>query len=167
MKRFGLSLLLGMGVMSAWANQDDALPLRVQSDRLSVDYRAQKGIYLGHVVSDQGSRHLTADHLEVIRNSEKGQFSEIHAYGSVSDLSHIRLIPKPNDPEVVGKADEIIYYPIAQSLVFKGHVELTQAGKIYEGPLLTYDLTTEMVESPAVDVGGRVTMIFPPNPNQK
>jgi lipopolysaccharide transport protein LptA len=140
---------------------DDDLPLKIQSDSLKVNYATQEGLYIGNVVADQGTRHLTANHVLLVRDPHLNVFSEIHAFGDMSREAYIELIPKTGEALVKGNADEIIYHPIAHTLIFKGHAELEQKGRIYQGPLAIYNTETQVVDSP-LSVDGRVSMIIPP-----
>jgi lipopolysaccharide export system protein LptA len=140
---------------------DDSFPLTVQSDSLNVNYATQQGLYIGNVVADQGTRHLTADHVLLVRDPDLKEFSEMHAFGNVSHEAYIQLIPKPGDSLVKGNADEIIYHPISHILTFKGHAEIEQEGRVYKGPLAIYNIETEIFDSPEIP-DGRVTMIIPP-----
>ncbi len=146
-------------VHTTYVNQ---LPLTVHSDELEVNYSTQEGIYQGNAVADQGTRHLTADHIHLIREPNLKKFSEIHAFGNAKKQAYIELIPKLGESLVKGTSDEIVYHPILQTLTFKGNVELDQTGKVYHGPLATYNLQTEMVNSPA-STEGRVMMQLPPD----
>ena len=150
------------GVKITFATLDDTLPLTVQSDSLKANYATQEGMYIGNAVADQGTRHLTADHILLIRDPNLRRFSEIHAFGNSDAQAHIQLIPKPGDSLVKGMSDEIIYHPLLHTVTFKGNVELDQNGKVYHGPLAIYDLDTEIVDSPA-SKEGRVIMLFPPD----
>jgi lipopolysaccharide transport protein LptA len=143
------------------ASPDDSIPLTVQSDSLSVNYATQEGVYVGNVVVDQGSRHLTGDHIHLTRDPTLKQFSEIHAFGSSNAQAYIELVPKLGEAQVRGNSDEIIYHPILHTVIFKGKVELDQAGRVYHGPIATYDLETGMINSPP-SKEGRVEMFLPP-----
>jgi lipopolysaccharide transport protein LptA len=147
------------------ASPDDSIPLTIQSDSLSVNYGTQEGVYVGNVVVDQGTRHLTGDHIHLTRDPALNQFSEIHAFGSSDAQAYIELIPKPGDAQVKGNSDEIIYHPILHTVIFKGKVELDQAGRVYHGPIATYDLETGMINSPPSNEG-RVQMLLPPGENK-
>ena len=141
---------------------DDNFPLKVESDSLNVNYGSQQGIYIGNVVADQGTRHLTADHVLLVRDSALKEFSEIHAFGNAINEAYIQLIPRSGDHLVKGVADEIIYHPIVHTMTFKGHVELEQEGRIYKGPLAIYNIETQIIDSPESS-DERVTMIIPPD----
>jgi lipopolysaccharide transport protein LptA len=157
---FFVGSIFVMGSLDAFAELDDNLPLTVQSDSLKMNYAIQQGTYIGNVVVDQGTRHLTADHLLIVRDPKLKEFSEMHAFGS-AERAYIQLIPKPGESLVKGFADQIIYHPIVHTVTFQGNAELEQDGRIYKGALATYNIDTEIVDSPQSS-DSRVMMILPP-----
>jgi lipopolysaccharide transport protein LptA len=144
-----------------FAEVDDQFPLTVQSDSLKMNYATQRGMYVGNVVVDQGTRHLTADHLLIIRDPGLKEFSEMRAFGNAKHEAYVQLIPKSGDALVKGSADQIIYHPIDHTVTFQGNAQIEQEGRVYRGPLAVYNIDTEVVVSPESSEG-RVMMILPP-----
>lgn len=158
-----LSTLTAISVFAL--STDSQKPMNISSDSFNGNYTTGNGTYVGHVISNQGTRHLTANKLTVKRDSA-GQITAIHAYGDAQKLAYMRTTPGLGEKAVQGHAEEIIYQPKKHLVTFLKHAKITQGGRLYEGQKATYNTFTQVMRSPHSG-NGRTLMIIPPQDTTK
>lgn len=158
------NLLLSIFLMSIsnalWAAsnvslEQDNTPVNIQSDSANFDEKKGLAIHQGHVLITQGSRLLSADHLEIYRNKE-GKIQSIIAKGSPASFE---ANPDPNKPKIFGQANTLQYYPKENKIILVDSAELKQEDKTLQGALITYHFDTQTLESDA-KANQRTTVIL-------
>lgn len=137
---------------------DGTQPVVIRSDQFYYSAADNTGNYVGHVIVDQGSRHLIADKITVTLNAEK-QVSEINAYGSPAKFNYQ---PNPGDKLVYASANTIQYDPTQDLLSLKQNAEIEQAGNVFKGSEITYNTKTQIAESNGSNMTNRPLMIIQP-----
>jgi lipopolysaccharide export system protein LptA len=134
------------------------LPVQIQSDSAMANLVQGVAAYSGHVQVTQGTRKLEANHLTLLRASN-GAIESIAATGSPAKTEDQ---PKPNVARAYGEAETIYYYPQDALIKYKKNAKFTQAGNIFEGDEITYNIATQVVSSPKTTAGqGNTTIILP------
>ncbi len=159
---FGLFLIIWGGC--GWALiSDNTLPINVTSDAASVDLKQGVAVYSGHVKLVQGNRQLTADTL-TIQRATNGQIESFVATGNPAKTQDL---PTGSGGLVHGQAQMIYYYPGRAMVEYVKQAHFDQAGNVFEGELITYNLNTQVVSSPQTEKGKGVTTIILPAYNQQ
>lgn len=145
---FLLLLILMSTNTSLWAAtaaplEQDNTPVNIQSDSANFDEKKGLAIHQGHVLVEQGTRTLSAEHLEIYRNKE-GKIQNIIAKGSPASFE---ANPDPNKPRIFGQANILKYYPNESKMILVESAELKQEDKTLQGALITYHFDTQTLES--------------------
>lgn len=146
----------------AFALPDDVKKtLHIVADGTTFNYKTGANEYVGHVRIDQGSTHLIADRVTTTNNSNH-KMEEAIAYGLNNQLAEYYTQPKPGDAAMHAKAKIIKFYPIQSLVVLEGNVIVTQGKNSFEGPLIMYNMKTQVVTAPA-SKAGRATVVIDPS----
>lgn len=138
-------------------NSDSDQPVIINSDYAEFDDKNGLATYTSNVVTDQGSRHLTADTL-VIQRGADNEISLITATGAPAEF---KAQPDLNKAMTYGKAKTIKYYPDEDKALFIENAELIQNDNIIKGQLLTYYFNTGLLISQSTQAS-RTTVILQP-----
>ncbi len=125
-----------------------------------MEYKQGLATYEGHVIVDQGTRHLTADTLIIHRNT-LGKIDKMTAYGKPAVF---KTLPKPDNQWVNGHSLIIYFYPIDHNLELLHQAYLTQSGNSFTGDKITYNTLTEIINSPDSETGQSLMVLQPPEP---
>ena len=143
-------LIVSLGYLTghAFANEtnqkpDSEQPIKIESNQAEFDDGKGTAIYIGNVVVDQGSRHLTADKLTIYR----GKDNKISKMIAVGHPARFHSQPNPEKPAGRGKANTIKYYPNEDKVDLIDNAELTQEGNTVNGPFLVYFFETGVLKS--------------------
>lgn len=143
-------------IVSTTANDDD-FPIEIKSDTADFDEKTGNATHRGHVVVDQGTRHLTADTL-IIHRTPEGKLDKMIAYGTPAQF---HAYPAPGKPLLHGKSKTMRYFPYEDKIIFEEDAELTQDQKTIQGALITYFINTQILTSES-NSNKRTTVIIEP-----
>ena len=144
------------GPISALRGHDADAPVDVQADRLEVQERADRAIFVGNVVVRQAQLTLATERLTVGYSSAGGiDIERLDASGGVVVRS----------PSETARGDFGIYDLERKLITVVGDVELAQGGSRISGQRLVIDLNSgrAVIEGGPAGVGnsgGRVTGHF-------
>lgn len=141
---------------------DATQQIRVESNSFHMEVTKGMATYVGKVIADQGTRHLTSDKLTIFRN-KAGKVNKLVAIGKPA---HFKTLPKPNGNWVVGHANTIIYQPLINLVTLIDNAYIMQDGNKFNGPQLLYNTQTQVVTSPD-SPKGRSVMYLEPIQNEK
>ena len=141
----------------SFASSDSTQPLKIQADTANLDHAAGVAEYDGNVNVDQGSRHLSSDHLTIIRNAHN-KIEVIIATGSPATF-HAQEDPKK--PKGTGSAKTIKYYPAQDCVDLLDEAELSKDGDTITGPILNYNFTSGNLQTNS-KADKRVTFVLQP-----
>lgn len=130
-------------------------PLNIQSDTAEFDAGKGTATHLGHVSVLQGDRVLSADRLEIKRDSD-GKLQMIIAKGNPASFE---ASPDPQKPKVYGKAKVLHYFPKENKIILMDTAELKQVDKTLQGALITYHFDNQMLVSDSLE-NQRTTIII-------
>lgn len=155
----GIFLLsfLATPCLSTTQSPDSEQPIKITSDTAEFDDKTGYAIHKGHVVLDQGSRHLTADTLIIKRNED----NKVYLMVAKGKPAKFHAQPEPDKPIGYGEANTLKFYPIDDKIILIDNAELLQDKDQIKGPILTYHLNRRMLESAPKD-GQRTTVIIQP-----
>ncbi len=158
------SLLLAVAPVYALLS-DNTLPIQVTSDSASVDLKQGVAVYSGRVKVVQGHRQLEGDTLTIQRGSD----GQIYSFVATGHPAKTQDLPNTGSSLVHGQADTIYYYPGRGLVEYVEKAHFDQAGNIFEGNLITYNLNTQVVSSPQTQTGKQAvtTIILPAYNEQK
>lgn len=164
-KRFiplATSLLLGLTSQTVQGADDDfALPIKVDAKTQFVDGKNKISLFRDDVLIIQGSLKITADEVEVIASEGEGREIFV-ARGTPASYSQTLDDGNP----VFARANEIRYEVSARTISLTGNAELQQDTSMVKGDVITYDMTTEQLLATSNENGeessGRVTTVFTP-----
>lgn len=117
---------------------DSAMPVQIVSDHVSFDHTKGIATYFGNVIVDQGTRHLEADKLTIMRDTNN-QIKVMIASGKPATF---KSQPNPEQTAGSGSANTIKYYPQQDKVDLLQNASLTQNGDTVSGPKLTYNFST-------------------------
>lgn len=127
-----------------------------------MEYKDGLATYVGDVVADQGTRHLTGDKL-IIHQNKAGKIDKMTSYGNPA---HIRLLPSVGGEEVTGHALIVIFRPLVNTLTLIDKAHLKQGENSFNGQKITYNTQTKVVISPQTKAGRSELILEPANDNQ-
>lgn len=154
-------LLLAFSSPSIAEKTDSEHPIKITSDTAEFDDKTGYAVHKGHVVLDQGSRHLTADTLIIKRNEN----NKVYLIIATGKPAHFHAQPELHKPIGYGKANTLKFYPLEDKVILIENAKLTQDKDEITGPILTYYLNKRLLESTPKD-GKRTTVIIQPNGSQ-
>lgn len=156
---FAALLALAPGLAAALP-EDRNQPIYIQSDRAEHDERKGTTVYTGEVEIDQGSLHISADHVTIHDRDE--QVSEIVATGAPAKMHQKPALER----EPVYARAKTIRYDVAEEVL----TLLEQASVSQEGTVVTGDRIVYYVQEQRVKASGgsgaagkeRVKVVLPP-----
>ncbi|MDF1763395.1 MAG: lipopolysaccharide transport periplasmic protein LptA [Oleibacter sp.] len=122
--------------------QDWKKEMVILSDRADIDRRAGTVIYEGDVLLTQGTLKIQAQRLTIYRNAEG--LEKVVAEGTPATYQQQIEVDKPITN---AKGDRIDYFTLERRITLRGDAELEQAGNVFSGNLITYDMTDETVKA--------------------
>ena len=138
-------------------------PIKIQADTAIVNEAEGRTSYKGNVTIDQGTLHLAADEVEIYSTNRevnlivakaRAESTLVH-YEQQKERSHTgkdangndRHPPENQEPELVtADARNITYLVKEGQFHLQGNARLQQAGDIFEGEFLSYDLGSGIVK---------------------
>ena len=133
--------------------------MHVTSDKLSVQVDQNTASYQGDVVATHMNRTLNSNRL-VILQGKNNMVKQATAYGSPA-VSTVKPLPGSKQPESVGKANQIIYFPAEHDLRYYQHAVLTRDGNVFKGEVINYNTETNVATSPSTQAHP-TTITIPP-----
>ena len=140
---------------------DNQQVLIANADQAEIDQNTHKSFYKGHVIVNQGTRHLTADHM-TIELTPENQLNQITAFGSPA---HFSMMVKEKDPPLLAQASIMEYYPEKNEIILKENAVVTHQKDKYQAKIIYYDLKTATIKSPA-QAGQRIMITLPSDSKQ-
>jgi len=140
---WALTLCLGFASPSAIGLASDAeQPITIEANTATYDEAAGVSIYVGDVISIQGSIQVNSDKLVVHLKGgkpEKLVFTGIPA--------RFKQTPDEGGDAIVGEASTGEYYPQKNLLVFKGRAVVRQGNATYSSEYIEYDIKNSLVRA--------------------
>ena len=138
-------------LMSLWFLSDTGYGLSTDKQQVakikadSVEYNETTGVstYIGHIIADQGSTHLTADKVQVYY-SKQHQIEQITAHGKPV---RYKTLPDGKQQPIEAIADQIIYYPTKGKVILIGHGCVTHNHHQFTGPHIEYYIIAKRILS--------------------
>jgi lipopolysaccharide export system protein LptA len=153
-----LLLLLVAGRAQALAD-DRNQPLTIKADQVEINQKTGLSTYKGHVEFQQGSLHITASSVSVLRQGN--EVSRIQADGTPVQ---IRQRPSPDREETRAEARHIDYDLQKGLITLSGQAHVWQEGNQFSGETITYESDKGLVTAHGAgkDGTGRVEVIIQP-----
>ena len=148
---------------------DTQQPIQVEADFAELDNEDHTTVYVGNVIVDQGSIHMTGDRLRVNFTEDK-DLKDAYLEGRPATFKQT----PDNDEDVKGEAGQIEYHAQQSLLNLIDKAKVTQAGRLFEGHRINYDTSNSIItarssradqankDANPKDDSGRVRIIFPP-----
>ena len=121
--------------------QDSNQPMKLRSERATLDDYKKTYDYLGSVHMTQGTRVLTADRL-LIKQDAAG-FHQNTAFGSTDKLAHIKQRESQNKGWMEGWAQRIEYDDRTDKFYFYDQARIKTTNDDAQGEVIIYDNLTE------------------------
>ena len=144
-------------------DSDGDEPIYVQSDAAQINNSTGFGEYMGNVVMDQGTTHITADHATTTTDDD-GDLVEATAQGSTDEQVHYWTRTALDKPLFHAYADRMEYKAQEDKIYLYGNAQITQGDDSYSAPTIEYDMVADQVVSPE-NQAGRTTIIIHPGQN--
>jgi lipopolysaccharide transport protein LptA len=142
----------------ATALSDDAnRPIEISSDTAEFDDKVGTAKHFGHVLMNQGSRHLEAETLIIERNAA----NKIEKITATGRPAHFKTQLDNDKPVLNAAAQTLIFYPEKQTLYLQQNAQVMQDNHRVEGNQLIYFLATKKLIS-EFNENKRTTVIIPP-----
>ncbi|MBU3844461.1 MAG: lipopolysaccharide transport periplasmic protein LptA [Candidatus Anaerobiospirillum pullicola] len=137
---------------------DKEQPITIESVEQSADLQTNKLLFSGDVVATQGSIKLTADKVEVTRNTD-GSLQSIVAYGNPTTFEQ----KQDNGRYIRSRSTTISYLPAETKIVLQGRAVIWQGDSRMSGERIEYNINTQrMYAVNNNSQGGRVLSTFVP-----
>jgi lipopolysaccharide export system protein LptA len=137
---------------------DASRPIEINSDTAEFDDKLGTAKHFGHVLMNQGSRHLEAETLIIERNAAN-KIEKITAIGRPAQFKTQLDFEKP---ALDATADTLVFYPEKQTLYLTKNAQVMQDNHRVEGNRLIYFLATKKLIS-EFTADKRTTVIIPPS----
>jgi len=126
--------------------EDQNQPINIEADAATVDDKNGITIYSGNVSIDQGSLFITADNIKVI--TSKNEVIQIIASADAKSkkLVHYQQDSDESAGRVSADAKLITYFLQEERIHLSGNANLNQAGDVFSGDLLYYDIKKGIVD---------------------
>jgi len=155
-----LLLILNLPIQINALPSDDQALIYVKSDQFHMENLEGLATYTGHVVIDQGTRHLTANTVIIHRNVN-GQIDKMTALGDSKNPATFKTLPKPDNQWISGHGLTLYFYPVTHTLEINQAAYLTQSGNSFTGDQIFYNTVTEVVNSPDSQIGQSLMVLQP------
>ncbi len=156
-----VSILFFFGVNSAHAlDSDQYQPLSIVSDDAVYDRNQHTITYTGSVRGEQGSSHIDGDKMIVYQTP--GNANKIQKIEIFGNPAHYNTLPAPNKERLYVEALKITYNPLERTVLLEQQAKVIQAGNIFTGPHIWYDMVNGVVRSLATPGKERTMMIIQP-----
>lgn len=152
-------IFLFISTLTFALSEDRERPFHIVADSSIFNYKTGIDTYEGNVKVDQGTSHLTADHLVTQKNKQHKMTSAIAT--GIKKLAEYTTVPKAGDPTLNAKARVIKFYPPASIVILEQDVVITQKENSFHGPLIIYNMKDQVVTAPASQ-HGRATIVIGP-----
>ncbi|MCC6706145.1 MAG: lipopolysaccharide transport periplasmic protein LptA [Gammaproteobacteria bacterium] len=163
-------LLLAVFASPAHALSTDAQqPVQIEADFAELDDEEHTTVYVGNVVVDQGSMHMTGDRLRV-NFTENKDMKDAYLEGRPATFKQT----PDHDDDVHGQAMQIEYHADRSLLNLIDKARVTQGERLFEGHRINYDTKKSIITARSARAGeadkdqrpkegsGRVRIIIPP-----
>ena len=126
--------------------EDQTQPINIAADAATVDDKNGITVYSGNVSIDQGSLLITADNVRVI--TSKNEVIQIIASADAKSkkLVHYQQDSDESAGRVSADAKLITYFLQEERSHLSGNANLNQAGDVFSGDLLYYDIKKGIVD---------------------
>jgi lipopolysaccharide export system protein LptA len=164
-------LVLAMFAGPVHALSTDAQqPVQIEADFAELDDEEHTTVYVGNVVVDQGSMHMTGDRLRV-NFTENKDMKDAYLEGRPATFKQT----PDHDDDVHGQAMQIEYHADRSLLNLIEKARVTQGQRLFEGHRINYDTKKSIITARSARAGeadkdqrskegsGRVRIIIPPN----
>ena len=164
------ALLMALLTGPAHALSTDAQqPVQIEADFAELDDEEHTTVYVGNVVVDQGSMHMTGDRLRV-NFTENKDMKDAYLEGRPATFKQT----PDHDDDVHGQAMQIEYHADKSLLNLIEKARVTQGERLFEGHRINYDTKKSIITARSARAGeadkdqrpkegsGRVRIIIPP-----
>ena len=148
---------------------DTQQPVQIDGDIAELDDEEHTTVYIGNVIVDQGSIHMTGDRLRV-NFTENKELKDAYLEGRPATFKQT----PDNDDDVHGQALQIEYHAQQSLLKLIEKARVTQGERLFEGHRINYDTKKSLItarsaradkadkDSHSKADSGRVRIIIPP-----
>lgn len=137
----GLILLLAGSSASA---QQQALPIRIESNNADLSQQSGVSTYTGHVVLTRGGLTLTGDRLVITRLNDRGNV-RAELTGSPA---HLEKQPDQDSADVVtGHSDKIEYANNSSTVILRGDAVVERGGDQVTGQVIRHNIDTDRTQA--------------------
>ena len=160
-----LLLLLSVPAVLTQALPDDRdQPIHITADKALRDEKKGVTIYSGNVQLVQGSMELEADKLTIYHTSEYAD--AIIAEGHPAKM---RQQPELHKGIVNAHAEVIKYFRTEERVHLQTDARIEQDGAVVAGDSIEYFIAKQLItaESDQTQTGNKVSVVIPPNVQQK
>ncbi|NOS87612.1 MAG: lipopolysaccharide transport periplasmic protein LptA [Methylococcaceae bacterium] len=135
-----LSVLMSVGVCAL--ETDAEQPITIDSNTATYDDGTGTSIYMGNVVSVQGSIRVNSDKLVVY--FVNGDADKLVFTGNKAKF---KQTPSPGSEDITGEAMTGEFYPKKNLLVLISEATVWQGNATYSSNLIEYDIKTSLVKA--------------------
>lgn len=143
-------------------SSDRDQPLKISADQVTIDDKAGRSVYTGHVVVVQGTLRVTADRL-VVYTDKRHTLQRLVATGQPVTY---RQRPDGKRQDVHAKAARMEYLASRDQVVLTKDAQLRQGGNVFNSQRIVYNVKLDQVEAGKKAGGGRVEIVIQPQSKQ-
>lgn len=142
-------------------SSDSQQKIHITANTTTYNFKTGETLFQGNVQADQGSTHLTADHL-ITKTNSSHQIEEIIAYGNATTRAHYSTQPRTDQALMHAYGDIIQYYPLTANVTLQKHVTVAQGENSFQGELILYNMSEQTITVPPTP-SGRAVLVYNPD----
>jgi len=148
---------------NSWALPDDSKQeIHIASDAASLDKTKGEIIYTGNVKMQQGSLHIQAQKVTLIRTQDG--LKEIIAEG---DPARYEQVLRNNEGKTLAYGKTIIYDTKAEQLTLLNDAGLEKQGNVFSGEKIVYLIKEQRVQAESPEQKNRIRMVIQPKKDKE
>jgi lipopolysaccharide export system protein LptA len=157
----GLAAAL-LPAVSRALTSDRNQPMKISADQVTIDDKAGRSVYTGHVVVVQGTLRVAADRL-VVYTDKHHALQRLVATGRPVTY---KQRPDGKQHDVHAKAARMEYFASRDQVVLTKDAQLRQGGNVFNSQRIVYNIKRDQVEAGKKAGGGRVEIVIQPQSKQ-
>lgn len=159
-------LLLLLPSLSVALQSDQSKKLYIRSKTANINRTTGVGIFIGDVVIDQGTTHVTGDKV-ITHNDKHHKLKEVIIIGLHGNFAHYKTLTELKKPPLYATARTIKYYPKSHYVILLKDGHIKQGTDSIDGQHLEYDIQKQVLNSTAITKtngkNSRTTIVIQPD----
>lgn len=152
--------------ISVALSSDQTKKLYIRSKTANINRTTGIGVFIGDVVIDQGTTHVTGDKV-ITYNDKNNKLKQVTIIGLNGHFAHYKTLTELKKPPLYATARTIKYYPKSHYVILIKDGHIKQGTDSIDGQHLEYDIQKQVLNSTAITKtngkNSRTTIIIQPD----